>query len=104
MCSVMSTLGNPMDCNLPGFSARGILQAGILEWDAISSSKDLLNVGIEPMSLVSPALGGRLFTASATWEAKLEQVACKRDFCWSGERGVAANRKTDTHHKRVEFI
>ena len=29
------TLCNPMDCSPPGFSAHGILQAGILEWVAI---------------------------------------------------------------------
>ena len=33
------TLYNPMDCNLPDSSVRGILQARILEWVAISSSK-----------------------------------------------------------------
>ena len=33
------TLCDPMDCNLPGFSVRGILQAGILEWVAIPSSR-----------------------------------------------------------------
>ena len=30
---------------------------------------DLLDPGIEPMSLMSPALAGGFFTASATWEA-----------------------------------
>ena len=30
------TLRGPMDCNLPGSSARGIFQARILEWGAIS--------------------------------------------------------------------
>ena len=30
---------------------------------------DLSNPGIEPESLVSPALAGRFFTTSATWEA-----------------------------------
>ena len=30
---------------------------------------DLPNLGIEPMSLMSPALAGRFFTASAIWEA-----------------------------------
>ena len=34
------TLCNPMDCSLPGSSIRGILQAGILEWVAISSSTE----------------------------------------------------------------
>ena len=33
------TLWNPMDCSLPVSSVRGILQAGILEWVAISFSK-----------------------------------------------------------------
>ena len=33
------TLCNPMDCSLPGSSARGIFQARILEWVAISFSR-----------------------------------------------------------------
>ena len=33
------TLCNPMDCSLPGSLVHGILQAGILEWVAISSSR-----------------------------------------------------------------
>jgi len=33
------TLSDPMDCSLPGSSVRGILQARILEWVAISSSR-----------------------------------------------------------------
>ena len=31
------TLSDPMDCSLPGSSIRGILQARVLEWDAIAS-------------------------------------------------------------------
>ena len=31
---------------------------------------DLPNSGIEPLSLMSPALAGRFFTTSATWEAQ----------------------------------
>ena len=34
------TLCNPMDCSLPGSSVHGILQAGILEWVAISFSSN----------------------------------------------------------------
>ena len=30
------TLFNPMDCSLPGSSVRGIFQARVLEWGAIS--------------------------------------------------------------------
>ena len=33
------SLCNPMDCSLPGSSVHGILQARILEWDAISFSR-----------------------------------------------------------------
>ena len=33
-------LWDPMDCNLLGFSVHGILQARILEWIAISFSKE----------------------------------------------------------------
>ena len=35
------TLCNPIDCSLPGSSVYGILQARILEWVAMSSSKGL---------------------------------------------------------------
>jgi len=57
------------DCSPPGSSVHGILQARVLEWVAISFSRDLSDPGIEPMSLVSPALAGGFFTTSATWEA-----------------------------------
>ena len=33
------TLCDPVDCNLPGFSVHGILQARILEWVTISFSR-----------------------------------------------------------------
>ena len=34
------TLCNPKDCSLPGSSVRGISQAGILQWVAISFSRE----------------------------------------------------------------
>ena len=39
VCSVTQlcpTLGNPMDCSLPGSSVRGISQARVLDWVTIS--------------------------------------------------------------------
>ena len=33
------TLCTPMDCSPPGSSVRGILQARVLEWVAVSSSR-----------------------------------------------------------------
>ena len=56
------TLCDPMDCSLPGSSVPGILQARALEWAAMPSSRDLLDPGVEPASLTSPALAGRFFT------------------------------------------
>ena len=44
-CSVTQscpTLCDPMDCSPHGSSIHGISQAGILEWVAISSSKDII--------------------------------------------------------------
>ena len=49
------TLCDPMDCSLPDSSVQGIIQGRILEWAAIPFSGDLSNLGIEPMSLISPA-------------------------------------------------
>ena len=43
-----STLCDPMDCSVPGFSVHGIFQAIVLEWIAISFSRDLPNSGLEP--------------------------------------------------------
>ena len=53
-----------MDCNLPGSFVHGILQAGILEWVAISFLGNPPDPGIEPASLASPALAGGLFTTA----------------------------------------
>ena len=44
------TLCDPMDCSLPSSSVHGILQARVLEWVAISFSRDLPHVGSEPRS------------------------------------------------------
>ena len=59
---------NLMDHSLLGSSVHGILQARILEWEAIPSPGDLPDPGTEPASLMSPALAGGFFITSATWE------------------------------------
>ena len=59
------TLCNPMDCSLPGSSVHGILQARILEWVAMASSRgssqpsnlfllDLLHWQVGSLPLVPP--------------------------------------------------
>ena len=63
------TLCNPIDCSPSGSSVHGISQLRILEWVAMPFSKgDLSDPGIDPHSLMSPALAGRFFTTSTTWE------------------------------------
>ena len=62
-------LYDPLDCSPPGSSVQGILQVRILEWVVMLSSRSLPNPGIEPTSFLSPALPGRFFTTSDTWEA-----------------------------------
>ena len=60
---------NPMDCNLPGFSVHGILQARVLEGVAMSSSRIRSLSRDQTTKPVSPALVGKFFIPSTTWEA-----------------------------------
>ena len=53
----------------PGSSVLGILQAKMLEWVAMSSSRDLPDPGTEPGSSMSPAVAGGFFITRATWQA-----------------------------------
>ena len=46
------TLSGLIDCSLPDSSVHGISQVRILQWVAISSSRDLSHPGIEPASLL----------------------------------------------------
>ena len=62
------TLCNPMDCSLPDSSVHGILQAGILEWVAMLSSKRSSNPGIDLVPLNISCIGRGFFTTSTTWE------------------------------------
>ena len=63
------TLCDAVECSSPGSSVHGILQAGILEWVAMLSSGDLPEPGIKPVSPMSPALAGRFFITSITWDS-----------------------------------
>ena len=58
------TLG-PRGLYPPGSSVRGILQARILEWVAVPSSRDLPDPGIELTPLTSPALRDGFTTRAA---------------------------------------
>ena len=58
------TLFDPMDCSPPGSSVMGFLRQEY--WDGLlfPTPENLLNPGIEPMTLVSPALAGGFFAIS----------------------------------------
>ena len=59
-----------MDYRLTGSSVHGILQARILEWVSLTSSRRPSQPGIEHAFLMSPALAVGFFTTSANWEAQ----------------------------------
>ena len=58
-------LWDSMDCSPPGSSVHGILQARILEWIAMPSSRESFHQGSNPHLL----LAGRFFATSATRDA-----------------------------------
>ena len=73
-------LSDPMDCSPPGSSAHGISQARILEWAAISSSRDLPDPGIEPGSLAS---AGDFFTIEPPGKTLLSTLRWKSKGHWN---------------------
>ena len=65
------TLCDPLDCSPPGSSVQGIFQARIREWVAMSSARGSSRPRDGTRVSMSPALAGRFFTTSATWETPL---------------------------------
>ena len=59
------TLCDPMDYNPPGCSVHGFPRQEYWSGLPCSSPRDLPDPGMEPTSLMSPALAGRFFTTSA---------------------------------------
>ena len=59
------TLCGPVDCSSPGSSVRGVLQARILEWVVMPSSRG--SSQLRKISYVSTLADG-FFTTGATWE------------------------------------
>ena len=72
------TLCNPMDCSLPGSSVHRILQARILEWVAMLSSRGIFLIWRSNACLLSPALADGFFTTSTTWEAPFSAFPFKK--------------------------
>ena len=57
------TLCDPMDCRPPGFSVYGILQARILEWVALPSSRGSSPPSDQTCVSCNSYITGRFFTA-----------------------------------------
>ena len=81
------TMCDPMDFGLPGSSVHGIFQARVLEWVAISFSRDLPDLGIEPSSpalqadaLPSEPPGKPKREEGARGKNKISEVPLSRDF------------------------
>ena len=67
-------LCDPVDCSPPGSSVHGVLQARVLEWVSMPSSRD---PGMESASLMSPALAGRFIHLGSpfpSWDSRLLSV------------------------------
>ena len=62
------TLCNSMDCSLPGSSVHGILQARILEWVAISSSRESFWPRDRTCVSCISCVGRQILYHWATWE------------------------------------
>ena len=61
-CSVVSDSLRPMDYSPPGSSVHGFSRQEYWSGLLFPTSRDLLNPGIKPMYLMSPALAGGFFT------------------------------------------
>ena len=79
------TLRDSLGPSPPGSSVRGISRQECWSGVPFPPPGDLPDPGIEPKSLMPPALAGGFFTTSAPWEAGRVSRMEER---WSGERGL----------------
>ena len=63
-CSVASNSLQPLDCTLPGSSVMGFSRQEYWSGLPFPTPGDLPDPGIEPVSLLSPALAGGFFTTA----------------------------------------
>ena len=68
VCVLCSVVSDSMDCSLPGSFVHGIFQARILEWVAISYSRDRTCI------FFISYIGRQILYHSATWEALIKYV------------------------------
>ena len=72
------TLWDPMDCNPPGSSVHGILQARELEWLPFPSPGDLPNSGVEPRSPVLRILYHLSQQGQVNWTSNVNNYCYNR--------------------------
>ena len=65
----------PQDCNPPGSSAHGIFRQEYRNRLPSPPPGDLPDLRTEPTLLASPAVAGRFFTTSVTWEAPYVKIS-----------------------------
>ena len=87
------TLCDPMDHSLPGSSVHETLQASILEWVAISFSRDSSPPRDWTWASYSPALAVRFFTTRTTWEDS-----------WHSMKSVLYHPHSTDVHSRAERL
>ena len=91
VCDVLSHIScaqlcDPMDCSPPGFSVHGMLQARILEWGVMLSSRESSVTQGLNLHLLSPAPAGRFSTTSChlgrCYTSNLWEVLNMSSCCW----------------------
>ena len=95
-CQVTSVVSNSLWCYGPYTACQAPLSMGFSRQEYQSGllcppSRDLPNPGMEPTSLMSPALAGRFFTTAATWEAPKQSSAHYKVSMWSERRSVRSD-------------
>ena len=99
----MSDSCDLMDCSLPGSSVHGILQAGILEWVAISFSRG----SSWPKNWNQPSgIAGGCFTDWASREAQYEGKDPQTDityFQWEAQGKVLKKKSCIIFFNKSDF-
>ena len=100
------TLCNPMDCSPPGSSVHGILQARILEWVAMPSSR-----GSFPPRYGThfSCIAGEFFSTSATWEDPHHLIQIKKKekkgffFCGENLYNILSQQLSNIPHSNANY-
>ena len=79
----------------------------MLEWVAVSYSRESFDPGIKPASLVSPALAGRFFTTVPSGKPKCQfywMPKSEMSICLRGSESSAFQTVTHEFHRKTLFV